>query len=151
MMDLNAAVRATREHRTANVQHRVHQTENRRNEVLAHNRMRAGLVRRYDERHRGAQQQQRGHRMVDQLVDGLRDDAAGAQREQARDEQTEGADHEAGAHQQEEEQLMVRIRIVGVVPGHDAHANGADDLEILRAELLVIVCLKYTTIMGRIC
>lgn len=94
--------------------------------------MLAVLVRLDEQRQRGGQQQNDGHRMVDQLVDGFRDDATGAEREETRYEQTERADQEAGGHQQEEQHLRMRVVVAGEVPGDHAHADGAEDLLVER-------------------
>lgn len=90
--------------------------------------MLAVLVRFDQQRDGGGEQQHHSHRVVDQLVDRFGDDAAGAERKQARYQQAERADQETGGHQQEEQHLRVRVvRIVGEVPGHHAHADGAEN------------------------
>lgn len=69
--------------------------------------------------------------MVDQFVDGLRNDSPGAQRHETRRQQTERPYEESHRHQQEE-QFRISAGIDGVVPAHvpcdDSHIDGTDDL-----------------------
>lgn len=81
---------------------------------------------------RGDQVEQERDRMVHQLVDRLRDDAAGAERHETGGEQTERPDQEGDRHQQEEELGAGRQsggRIAPDVVRHQPDIDGADDLD----------------------
>lgn len=68
--------------------------------------------------------------MVDQLVNGFRNNSPGAQRYEARRQQAERANEEGHGHQQEE-QFRITAGIYGVVPSqvpcYDPDVDGAND------------------------